>query len=252
MHYIIIGSSHGLGLALVDELLKDESSLIVGVARTNYERIEHHDEWLATKRYRHVQVDITIPGSLELMATFFSEMPREPVCIIFNAALQGTDMRNDGTINFDVFNEVNRIGIAGLYNVLGATQEHLLAYGGMFVGISSLSALIPPVQDPRVAYPSSKAYLDMVLRCLRVFWRKRVKFVTVHLGHMRKDDGSSQRGVPTYSNVANKIVRCITGSRVPNAIEYPLLYSFIYKYVFTFLPDNAYVWLLNLFLKVKK
>ncbi len=252
MYYVVIGSSRGLGAALVHELIKEESNRILGVSRTEYAQIDHYDQLSLTKRYQHVKLDITLPGALELMFSCFSRLPKEPVCVIFNAALQGTDIRNDGSINFDVFEEVNRIGIEGLYNVLGAAQNHLLTYGGMFVGISSLSALIPPVQDPRVAYPSTKAYLDMVLRCLRALWGKQVEFVTVHLGHMRDNKNSSQRGVPTYSKVAQKIVRSIAGSQVPSVIGYPFLYSFVYKYVFSFLPDNVYVWLLSFFLRIKR
>ena len=251
MYYIVIGSSRGLGAALVDELLEKGADQVIGVSRTKREYLEFHEKRLATDRYRYIELDITSPKCEEDLISVCAELPHEPLCVIFNAALQGTDVTKDHTLNYQVFEEVNRIGITGFYNVIGAVQGHLLTCGGMFVGISCIGALIPPVFAPRVAYPSSKAYLDMVLRCLRVLWRGKVKVVTVRLGHMHDATHASMRGVLTYSNAAKKIIQSISGQRIPNEINYPLSYTIMYRYIFAMLPDSVYVWLMRLLLIIR-
>lgn len=253
-YYIVIGSSRGLGAALVEELLKDRSCQVIGVARTKLEHIKAHKRWLDTGRYCHVELDITSGRCKEeLLRVVGSELPQKPICVIFNAALVVSDMNEAHTIHYDIFEEITRVGINGLINVLSAFEGHLLTYGGVLVGISSVSALCPPILDPRVAYPASKAYLGMVFRCLRIAWREKVKVVIAHLGHIRSsDDFSSRWRVPTYSMVGAKLIRILSGKRIPNEINYPFVYAIMYKFVFTLLPDSVYVWLLGSMLKLKK
>jgi len=249
-HYIVVGSSRGLGHALVEELLKNETHKVIGLARTKFENIKSHEKWLTTKRYLHVELDITQPRCRDRLNSICAELPGKLICLIINAGLQGADINNDNTINFKMFEEINRLGINGLYNIIVSFQQHLLTYGGILIGISSVSALIPPISEPRVAYPSSKAYLDMVLRCLRVLWSKKVKIVTIRLGHMRDSKNSNfLPSVPTYSKVASEIIRNIGKKKIPNEINYPFKYALMYKYIFTFFPDRIYAWLLSVFLK---
>ena len=250
---IIIGSSRGLGAAMVEEFLKDESCFIIGVARTSLEKIHDHEKWIASERYRHVELDITAPNCIESLKLICSEIPREPICIIFNAAIVKADFEEDSSINFGTFDEINRVGIDGLGNVLNAFEEQLLDYGGILVGISSFSALAPPVFEPRVAYPASKAYLDMTLRSLRPAWKKKVKIVTVHLGHIGGSGStffSSLMVPPTYSRAARKIVRKVMSRRTPTEINYPLLYCIVYRYLFKFIPDVIYLLLFRLLLNL--
>lgn len=173
-----------------------------------------------------------------VLATF----PPGPLLVIHNAAAVKSDVRPDGTIDFDAAKEINAVGVAGLANVLRAVEACLLAQGGLFVGISSFAALAPPVREPRVAYAASKAYLDSALRSLRHVWRDRVQVVTVHLGHLGEaDTGIPSRWIrPSYAMAADRIVRALTRERVPREINYPHLYTLVYKYLLPVVPDSLY------------
>ncbi len=256
-HYIIIGSSFGLGAALVEELLSRTSCRITGVARTNFEKIQRYRDWAASGRYNHIELDITLPVCYARLKSLCSEFPPEPMCVIFNAARVATDINKNGTLNYEVFSDINRVGIEGLGNILAAFQEHLLKYGGVLAGISSFSSFTPPLLEQRVAYPSSKAYLDMAFRCLRVVWGKKVNVVIIHLGHIGyPEDKTLPRWIaPTYNLVAKKIVKLIASGKAPQEINYPVLYCLVYKYIFKFIPDRVCLNLLRLlryFIKPKK
>lgn len=251
-HYIVIGSSRGLGAAIVDELLKTGSSQVIGIARTRLEDIKNHGDWLSSKRYTHVQLDIGSSEAHESLKLICSQLNNVPVCIIFNAACMDKDVNADCSINYNIFRATNRVGIDGLGNVLNAFEDHLITYGGILVGISSFSALSPSVVEPKVAYSASKAYLDMTLRCFRFLWKEKVSVVTVHLGHVGspKITPFTKWMVPTYSNTARKIVRSISGERIPSEINYPFLYCIAYKYFFTLMPDIIYFRVVRFFMKI--
>ena len=249
-NWVIIGSSRGLGAALVEELLHQTSSHIIGVARTPAEDVKNYKQWIKTGRYQHIQLDIASSQCREVLVSISQEFPPDPIGIIFNAAHMEQDVNSDQSINFQVFDQVNRVGIEGIGNTLFAFEQHLREYGGILIGISSVSALAPPI-IPRLAYPSTKAYLDMMFRCLRTTWSEKIKFVTVHLGHIGNwDDTFSRWNVPTYAMTASKIIRAISGSKIPNEINYPLLYAIMFRYIFPLLPDSVYIWGLRSFLRL--
>ena len=250
--FVIIGSSSGLGAALVNEFIERTPYNVVGIARTAYEKLSESHKWDASGRYRHIEMDITSSSCSGELKSRCRVFPGKPVCVIFNAAFMKPDIKKDGTINFKVFEEINRAGIYGLQNVISAFEGHLLASGGVLVGISSFSSMIPPVADLKAAYPATKAYLDMALRCFRLIWLNKVRVVTVHLGHIRKCDGTDSFFdliTPTYPMVARKITGSLLKKKVPNEINYPLLYNVFYRYVLRFIPDKLYFYLFGRFLK---
>ncbi|MEA3347365.1 MAG: SDR family NAD(P)-dependent oxidoreductase [Candidatus Auribacterota bacterium] len=249
---IVVGSSTGLGAALVNEFINQTAYNIIGIAKTKYEKIDSYNMWKISGRYRHVEMDITSPACGTRLKLLCSEFLNDPVCVIFNAAYVETDIKKDGYIDYDVFMGVNHVGINGLGNVLSAFGDYLLKCGGIFVGISSFSAFTPPVSEKRIAYPATKAYLDMALRCLRLAWLNKVRVVTVHLGHIRKCDGTGSFFdliTPTYPMVARKITGSLLKKKVPNEINYPLLYNVFYRYVLRFIPDKLYFYLFGWLLK---
>lgn len=244
---IVVGSSRGLGSALVDALLTSGAGLVVGVARTGEQDIAQCSQWSASQRYCHVQTDIGSPESVVAMSSLLPQLPNEPLLLIFNAACLAKDTKEDLSIDFDVFDEVNRTGIDGLRNVLRTYQDHLLTWGGVFVGISSINALMPPVLEHRVAYAATKAYLHMALRCAELAWQGKVSFLTVHLGHV---GGATNRGVvsrllqPTYKETADKILRLVLQPRLSGETAYPFVYNLVYRGVLRFVPDSIYYRLL--------
>lgn len=240
--WIVIGTSRGLGTALVDELLREPSVAIRGISRTPAEQINKYTTWKETGRYRHLQLDITSSPCRELLPTCIQEVAPNPAGIIFNAAYMEQDVTSEHLIRFQAFDQVNQVGIIGLGNVLFAIEPYLKEYGGILMGISSFSALAPPI-IPKLAYPSTKAYLDMLLRCLRAIWPKKIKVVTVHLGHIGSwEQVLSGWNVPTYAMTASKIVKTLSRSHIPEEINYPLIYTLMFKYVFPWLPDKVMFW----------
>lgn len=248
-HCVIIGSSRGLGAALVEEFLKQTSYSIIGIARTSPDKISPYPTWNSTGRYRHIQLDIASSQCRDILQALSQELKPKPICIVFNAAHIKPDANEDQSINYEVFDQVNRVGIDGLGNILFAFEKHLLKHGGILVGISSFSAFAPPLIS-KVAYPATKAYLDMIFRCLRATWPENIKLVIVHLGHIGDWNTTFPRWrVPTYSMAAMKIIRSISGKNIPGEINYPLLYTLLYKYVCALLPDKVYLWTLRTFVK---
>lgn len=249
---VIIGSSTGLGASLVEEFLNQTTYQIIGVARTNFEKVAYYPKWSTSGRYHHIELDITSSVCSNHLKSLCAKF-HEPICVIFNAARVETDINKDGSINYDVFTSINRVGIDGLGNILAAFEEHFLTYGGILVGISSFSSFVPPFSEPRIAYPASKAYLDMAFRCLRALWDKKVKIITVHLGHIRnpEDKPFPRWMIPTYPMVAKKILRSILRRKIAQEINYPILYCIVYKYILRFIPDSIYLALARYFLKLK-
>lgn len=246
----IIGSSRGLGAALVEELLKKEDLYVIGFARSDIADIKNADQWLASKRYQHVKIDITSPECTEKLKSICSGLSGEPIIVIHNAALVKSDSSIDKRIDYPIFDEINHIAIAGLRRVLEGIEEHMLSFGGVFVGISSFSAIFPPAQELRLAYPATKAYLDMALRCLRFAWGNKVKIVTVHLGHLDSlGDGKRYWFVPNYAQTARKIAQVLGRTNIPDEINYPFLYNLLYRRLLIFVPDYVYFWIINLLTK---
>ncbi|MFH0703347.1 MAG: SDR family NAD(P)-dependent oxidoreductase [bacterium] len=248
---IIIGSSKGLGAELVNEFLKYKNIRVFGIARTEYKEIQNNRQ--NTEKYKHIKLDISSEECSSKIASICSELIGEPIYVIFNAACVKSDVKKDNFIDFDIWREIDSVGINGLRNVLEGVQSHLLEYGGVFMGISSYSALNPLIFFPTIAYPASKSYLNMVLRALRFIWKKnkKIRIISVNLGYMRKKQGNSilELMIPTFSNVAKVLSRAIVDPKAPNTINYTPLYNFIYGYCFKFFPDSLYYWIFHVFLK---
>ena len=232
--YLVIGASRGLGRALVRELLARTDADIIAVSRRAV---------AAEERLRAVQADITEPRSVAMIVAAIAHAPN-PLTVILNAAAVRTEIEPDGKIAFDVLREVNAVQIDGLGHVLEAVLPRLREAGGTFVAISSFSAYAPPVQEPRIAYPASKAYLDMAMRSLRLQWGGKIAFVTVHLGNMGEEpDGGVLK--PSYSAIAARLVARLTAPPLPREINATWPYLLAYKYLFRWIPDGVYVYLMR-------
>jgi NAD(P)-dependent dehydrogenase (short-subunit alcohol dehydrogenase family) len=249
---IVVGSSHGLGAALVDELLQTGANPVVGVARTDLGQIPKGQSWTASRRYRHVQADIGQHESVAQLKTLVAGLPSEPLLVIFNAACLEQDVRADRSIDYRVFDDVTRVGVAGFAHLLEAFEERLLTFGGTLVAISSINAFVPSVLDRTIAYPASKAYVHMAMRSLALHWPEKIKTVVIHLGHV----GSTRTGgffklikPPTYAATAKRIINVISHSRIPREVTYPFFYRIAYGIILRLIPDAAYQRLLRFLLK---
>ena len=237
-HYIVVGSSRGLGAALVTELLRQEAAQVIGLARTKLADVPQAQQWQAAGRYRHVAIDLGAPQTLPVLKAVCAEMPPVPVCVIFNAAAIQQDVKANGALDYETVRQINRVNIDGLTQVLEAFEAHLLTYRGAVVGISSVWGVTPPLGLPWIAYPASKAYLNLFCRCLRVAWQKQVPVMTVHLGVIGGGGASTLAtlAVPTYQMAAQKIVRSIAAGKGRRNLRYPLWQAAVYQCL-RLLPD---------------
>lgn len=233
MFYIIVGASRGLGASLVNSCLKN-GLRVVGIGRTSENAINDILTWRQTGRFKYIQADIGESSSVNIMRSIIGMCEDKPVCVIFNAAVIDSDVGNDGKLMFDIFTKVNRTGIDGFVHTLEVFEDYLISCGGMLVGISSISAWLPPSKGNKVAYPASKAYLDMALRSLRLLWHKRVHLMTVHLGHM---SGDGSWFVPRYDRVADKIIKATLLRMPPESICISVLYCIAYG-ILRRMPDR--------------
>ncbi len=240
---LVVGSSRGLGAALVTELLGRGADSVVGIARTDYSSVEHYAALAANGTYRHLQLDIGNQNCLETLKNVTSWLPPEPLLLFFNAACLDQDLLPDLTINHTAFAEVNRVGVIGFGHTICAFQEHLLRYGGILIGISSINALRPPVLQPSLAYGATKAYMSMALRSLALVWPQDVKIVTFHLGHIGGKEGRNLPfglSPPSYEETAKMIVRTISRPKFPSEVTYPLIYRVAYRHAFSRGSDRTY------------
>lgn len=238
-NFIVIGSSRGLGAAIVERLLNEKLN-VIGISKTSIEKSANSQRLIHSNNYSHLELDITSLKSEKVLNELALNFSDEPVCIIFNASKNLSDVRNKN-INFVSLSEINRTTINGLTNILRAFENHLLVNGGVFMGISSFEALNPSFKEFKVAYPASKAYMDMMLRSLRVLWGERIKIVTVHVEE-QKDENAE--------HIAKIILDKLFSNKIPDEINYPFVKSFFHKYVYRLIPDIVYVQVYQLYKKI--
>jgi NAD(P)-dependent dehydrogenase (short-subunit alcohol dehydrogenase family) len=236
---IVCGASRGLGAALVEAMIEKGITPVVGVSRG---RRDGRPLGRDAGRYREDPLDLSRPDAGSVLKRLVDELAPCPLIAVYNAAVLRSELSGTGPIDIATAAEVNAVGVAGFTHFLGAVQHHLLAHGGVLVGVSSFAAYAPPAREPRVAYPATKAYLDMALRTLRHAWRGRVTVVTIHLGHIGGTDETAwARWIrPSYAAAARHILRRLSQDRSPDEINYTLPYTIVYKYVLRHVPDSLY------------
>jgi NAD(P)-dependent dehydrogenase (short-subunit alcohol dehydrogenase family) len=249
--FIVIGSSRGLGAALVQELLDNSQCHVTGISRTSSEQIANGKAWISTGRYDHLQLDIAAEDAAERMAGI---TPRGTgrVCVVFNAAHIEKDYTKAGQLDYAAFDRVNRVGIAGLRSTIVAFERTLLDRGGLFAGVSSFWGRFTPVSLPYVAYPATKAYLDSTLKSLRALWPSRITVTSVTIGNIKDASGSLPSWfIPTYRMAARVIVRRLTGAKLHSALEYPCWHAAVYKYALKCIPGRILPLIFGAYLKME-
>ncbi len=155
-HYIITGTSSGIGKALAEKVLENKEDVVSGISRT---------ATLAHERYTHYKLDLNRPEDL---AAF--DLPRveaDEVILINNAGYLG-DIKRIGAANHEalarVFN-VNVTAVAILMNKFLAPD-----YGGeASKTILNVSSGAGSYEIPSWAgYCGSKAAVDMLSKTVKV------------------------------------------------------------------------------------
>lgn len=150
-YYFISGTSSGIGKALAENLLQDESNIVYGFSRRK--TIEH-------RNFKHNMLDFS---KVDKVAKF--EFPRlnnaEKIILINNAGTLG-DIKHIGNLSakslIDVFN-VNLTALAVLCNAF-IKQYQRIATEKIIINISSGAAM--GAYDGWATYCSSKAGVNML------------------------------------------------------------------------------------------
>lgn len=249
---VVIGSSKGLGAALVNELIASHYRLVIGVARTEFDELPAYESLRKSKKYFHVVADVTSDNCLDKLINLYGKFLGDSLTVIFNAAKRTPDVDKENNINFDEISNTNKVGIFGLINVIKAFEKYWLANNGKLIGISSINAIYPPILEHRISYGATKTYMDMLLRNLSILWNDRVNITTIHLGHI--GGGYDHNILPkylqgSYTKAAKKIMKIITKTKPPVEVTWPAFYK-VYKYLAPFLPDLIFYKLVRRIIKL--
>ena len=171
--YIITGASKGIGKAIAEELLKDDSSRVVGVSRTT--SIKHQN-------YRHQPMDFSDIEAVEhnLQKVFLSYPEAQKLVLINNAGVLGDiGYVGEGMPNerFEFVFDVNVVVPAMLMNTfLQVYQQHPAQK--VVVNVSSGAGKYPI--DGWASYCASKAAIDMLSQTVQLEQDKRGTNVRVY------------------------------------------------------------------------
>jgi short-subunit dehydrogenase len=170
---LVIGSSDGIGLALVRSLL-GRGHRVTGLSRSPLpaERLGVAPELAAG--YRHVVADVRDPAYRERLSELCGELGAIDVCVYCAGVGVLLDLdRMDESAESDVF-EVNLLGLVRTVEVV--LPRMLAAGSGHIIGLSSLADTFPNPEAP--SYSASKAGVSSYLHGLGLAVRARGVFVT--------------------------------------------------------------------------
>ncbi|WP_237151153.1 SDR family NAD(P)-dependent oxidoreductase [Pontibacter actiniarum] len=170
--YIITGASKGIGKALAEELLKDDSNHVVGVSRTC--SIKHPN-------YRHQPLDFSDVEAVEhnLQKIFLPYPEAQKLVLVNNAGVLGDigyvgeDMPNE---RFEFVFDVNVIVPAMLMNTFLQVYQQQPAKK-VVVNVSSGAGKYPV--DGWASYCASKAAIDMLSQTVQLEQDNRASNVKV-------------------------------------------------------------------------
>ena len=156
-HYFITGPSRGIGKALAELILEDESNHVIGISRHST---------IAHERYTHVPLDLsdTVAVDNNLYKVFLPLPEANRLVLVNNAAVIG-DIGYVGENTNEHFNfvlDVNLVSAAMLMNTFLKTYAGSAARKTI-MNISSGAGKHPI--DGWAAYCASKAGLDMLSQC---------------------------------------------------------------------------------------
>lgn len=207
---LVIGSSDGIGLALVRALL-ERGFDVAGLSRSPLppERLGLAPELCA--RYRHVAVDVRAPGYRDRLSEAIAALGPEPgggvdVCVYCTGIGEPLDLANLAGEA-----EVFAVNLMGLVHTIEAVLPGMLARGrGHIIGLSSLADAFPDPGAP--SYGASKAGMSAYLERLGLAVRKRgVSITNLRFGFVdtKMAKSSVRPFMITPEAAARRILRCM-------------------------------------------
>ena len=176
---LVTGASSGIGLALVDQLLADEScSLVYAGCRSPEQSFALRDRAAEEPRLQPIRLDVTDSHSIRLAVEQMAEIGRLDVVINTAGVLHSVDGMKPEKRLADV--DTNALLRAYDVNALGmlrlAMELEPLLKASRTPRFVSLSARVGSISDNRLggwyAYRASKAALNMLMRTLSIEWSR--------------------------------------------------------------------------------
>jgi short-subunit dehydrogenase len=214
---LVIGSSDGIGLALVRALL-GRGFAVVGLSRSPLapERLGLTPELAAG--YRHLVADVRDPAYRDRLSEICDQLGAIDLCVYCAGIGVALDLDALGEIaESDVF-EVNLIGLVRTIEVV--LPRMLSAASGHIIGLSSLADTFLNPGAP--SYGASKAGMSAYLDALGLAVRARGVFVTsVRFGFVDTKMAKSEVRpfMITPEAAARHILRCM--ARRPRRYSHP-------------------------------
>ncbi|MDA8434318.1 MAG: SDR family NAD(P)-dependent oxidoreductase [Nitrospiraceae bacterium] len=234
MKVLITGASRGLGKALAEECL-GRGHEVWGVSRSVPSS--------GTGRLHYLQCDIAALPEVSRAAEEMRDAGFIPDVFVLNAAAIREDF--DGGLDLEAVRETFETNLFGnlywLTLFLPLLKEK--PDGAVFLNISSAASFRAVVRR-KVAYPASKAAMDMMFEGLRIqCGGGKVRFATVNLGPL-----AEKRRLPlvsaSYGDAAAKIISTLESGKTKGQFCYPRSAGWLYR-VARFFPDGAIRWFLR-------
>jgi benzil reductase ((S)-benzoin forming) len=163
-HFIVTGTSRGIGEALAKMLLDDKHS-VFGISRGNADMLSQHES------YTHINFDLSDTSSIEYMLFgIFEQLKMEEIqmiCLINNAAMLEPlkSIEDCSTEEISSNLRISLIAPITLSSCFIKMTEHLIVRRKI-INITSGAGMYP-LQDMSI-YCTAKAGLNMFTRCVGV------------------------------------------------------------------------------------
>jgi benzil reductase ((S)-benzoin forming) len=154
-YYFITGTSSGIGKALAEEILKDETNWVVGLSRRNV--INH-------ARYAHHYLDLSIIE--EVKRYEFPRLDEAKQLVLINNSGQIGDIKRIGTADNDAIDNLFKVNLIAPAILMNLYMQCYMNHNAerIVLNVSSGAANYPI--DSWAPYCSSKAGLDHLTRTI--------------------------------------------------------------------------------------
>ncbi|KAI0785535.1 putative short-chain dehydrogenases/reductase [Abortiporus biennis] len=237
--YLITGSSRGIGLGLVKELLKNPENQVLATARsleTAKGLQELRKQYPDVKRLALIALDISKPDTIVNAAQEAEKLlPNGLDVLISNAGISRNSKETWDQVNTDEFLEELGLNTISTLNVL-RTFRPLVAKSNLkkVIVISSTHASIElagQLPDFAFTYGVSKAALNMLVRRWgKVYKEEGITTVLVHPGWVATDMGLSeidaiQKMIPGISPISieestTSLVKLISEAKLSDSVSF--------------------------------
>ncbi|OGG40622.1 hypothetical protein A2118_02090 [Candidatus Kaiserbacteria bacterium GWA2_50_9] len=222
MNVVVVGSSGGIGGALVRQL-EQRGHRLFTISRKS--------------PLSDAQCDITDPSAVRGTFERMAEEGFAPECIIIASGI----FEDDLIPHYDraLLDTNFAVNFFGALNVIDAALPYFLSAGnGHIIALSSIAALRPNKRG--VGYPASKAALSLAMRGFDLAFRpKGIAFSVAYLGPVRTkmwEGGSFLAATP--EDVASRIAKLVSSRKT--ALYVPFLSTLLARLAL-FIPDRLYM-----------